>query len=171
MMIRFSGRSSETHQIKNKPIGEDYKFFALTTSQGFFASFTPDGRTTSESGRSESSENRIDGKIEPMILFVTSVIGTFCETQKERLNRTSTRATDNERQADFDIDNFCMAMDNYFTLPQATKRLREKGIGVVGMAKMRKGWPHPALKKTKQNKCDFNNFRYLVDDNGTIVAQ
>eukprot|EP00957_Ditylum_brightwellii_P182829 13926703-Ditylum_brightwellii.AAC.1 len=33
MMIRFSGRSCETHQIRNKPLGEGYKFFALTTSQ------------------------------------------------------------------------------------------------------------------------------------------
>eukprot|EP00957_Ditylum_brightwellii_P157124 11958615-Ditylum_brightwellii.AAC.1 len=33
MMIRFSGRSSETHWIKNKPIGEGYTFFALTALQ------------------------------------------------------------------------------------------------------------------------------------------
>eukprot|EP00957_Ditylum_brightwellii_P138650 10568200-Ditylum_brightwellii.AAC.1 len=81
------------------------------------------------------------------------------------------RARDNERQADVDTDKFCMAMDNYFTLLQVIKRLREKGIGVVGMTRMRKGWPPPALRKTQQNECNFNNFRYLVDGNSTLVAQ
>ena len=31
MMIRFFGRSCETHRMKNKPIKEGYKFFVLTT--------------------------------------------------------------------------------------------------------------------------------------------
>eukprot|EP00957_Ditylum_brightwellii_P198652 15140694-Ditylum_brightwellii.AAC.1 len=149
MIIRFSGRSSETHQIKNKPIGEGFKFFTLTTLQGFVANFTPDGRTASKSDRQESSINRSDGNNEPMILFVTSVIDKMCETQKERLDRTGTRATDNERQADVEMDKFCLAMDNYFTLPQVIKRLRKKGVDVAGMARMRKGWSPPALRTKK----------------------
>eukprot|EP00957_Ditylum_brightwellii_P068461 5197816-Ditylum_brightwellii.AAC.1 len=68
------------------------------------------------------------------------------------------------------MDKFCMAMDNYFTLPQVVKRLRDRGIGVVGTAMMGKGWPAQALRKTKKNECNFSNFRYLVDDNGTLVA-
>eukprot|EP00957_Ditylum_brightwellii_P069769 5297970-Ditylum_brightwellii.AAC.1 len=141
MLIRFSARSSDTHQIKNKPIGEGYTFFALTTSQGFVANLTPNGRTASKSGRQESSVKRSDRKIEPMILFVTGVIDKFCETQKERLDRTATRATDNERQADIEMDKFFLAIDNYFPMPQVNKRLREKGISVVGMARMMKRWP------------------------------
>eukprot|EP00957_Ditylum_brightwellii_P150607 11467337-Ditylum_brightwellii.AAC.1 len=35
---------------------------------------------------------------------------------------------------------------------------------------MRKGWPPQALRKTKKKECNFNNFRYLVDDKGTLVA-
>eukprot|EP00957_Ditylum_brightwellii_P071087 5403024-Ditylum_brightwellii.AAC.1 len=62
-------------------------------------------------------------------------------------------------------------MDNYFTLPQVIRRLREKVIGVVGKARMRKGWPPPALRTTKQNECNFNTFRYLVDEHGTFVTQ
>ena len=46
MMIRFSGRSIQTHRIKNKPIGEGYKFFVLATNQGYVVNFTPDGRCT-----------------------------------------------------------------------------------------------------------------------------
>eukprot|EP00957_Ditylum_brightwellii_P022115 1668463-Ditylum_brightwellii.AAC.1 len=67
IMIRFSGRSLETHQIKNKPIEEGYNFVALTTSQGFVANFTLNRRTASKSGRQESSVNSSDGEIEPMI--------------------------------------------------------------------------------------------------------
>eukprot|EP00957_Ditylum_brightwellii_P140496 10704061-Ditylum_brightwellii.AAC.1 len=63
MMIHFSGRSSEIHHIKNKPIKESYKFFALTTSQGFVANFTPDGKSASKSGRQEYSVNKETGKI------------------------------------------------------------------------------------------------------------
>ena len=29
---------------------------------------------------------------------------------------------------------FCLAMDNYFTLPKVIAKLREKGVGVVGTA-------------------------------------
>eukprot|EP00957_Ditylum_brightwellii_P175453 13357293-Ditylum_brightwellii.AAC.1 len=53
MMIQFSGRSNETHLIKNKPIQEGYKFFALTTTEGFLVNFTPDGRLAAKSGRQE----------------------------------------------------------------------------------------------------------------------
>eukprot|EP00957_Ditylum_brightwellii_P140426 10699451-Ditylum_brightwellii.AAC.1 len=67
------------------------------------------------------------------------------------------------------MDKFCMAMDNFFTLPQAIKRLSEKGVGVGGIARMRNGWPSQVLRKTK-NECNFNDFRYLVDGNGTLVA-
>jgi len=31
MMIQFVGRCWETHRIKNKPIGEGFKFFVLAT--------------------------------------------------------------------------------------------------------------------------------------------
>ena len=45
MMIRFTGRSLETHRIKNKPIKEGFKFFVLATIEGFIVNFTPDGRS------------------------------------------------------------------------------------------------------------------------------
>ena len=35
MMIRFMGRSVETHRMKNKPIKEGFKFFVLAISTGF----------------------------------------------------------------------------------------------------------------------------------------
>eukprot|EP00957_Ditylum_brightwellii_P199213 15186483-Ditylum_brightwellii.AAC.1 len=48
-----SGRSNETHCIKNRPIQDDYKFFALTTTEGFLVNFTPDERSAAKSGRQE----------------------------------------------------------------------------------------------------------------------
>ena len=48
MMVRFMGRSGETHRIKNKPIGEGYKLFTLTTHRGFIVNFTLDGRTAAK---------------------------------------------------------------------------------------------------------------------------
>lgn len=32
-MIRFTGRSVETHRLKNKPVDEGYKFFCLADSK------------------------------------------------------------------------------------------------------------------------------------------
>ena len=43
MMIRFMGRSKETHRMKNKPIKEGFKFFVLAITTGFVVNFSPDG--------------------------------------------------------------------------------------------------------------------------------
>ena len=53
MIIRFGGRSNETHRMKNKPIGEGYKVFVLSTSNGFIVNFTPDGRTAARKDEQE----------------------------------------------------------------------------------------------------------------------
>ena len=53
MMIRFFGRSSETHRMKNKPIKEGYKFFVLATKEGYIVNFTPDGRRAAKTGEQE----------------------------------------------------------------------------------------------------------------------
>eukprot|EP00957_Ditylum_brightwellii_P154626 11768405-Ditylum_brightwellii.AAC.1 len=58
MMIQFSGRSNETHRMKNKPIWEGYKFFALTPTEGFLINFTPDRRSAAKSGRQEYEVNK-----------------------------------------------------------------------------------------------------------------
>eukprot|EP00957_Ditylum_brightwellii_P141884 10809171-Ditylum_brightwellii.AAC.1 len=81
MMIQFSGRSNKTHRIKNKPIGEGYKFFALSTSQVFLINFTPDGRSAAKSYRQEYATNKYKGKIESMIEFIMNVINKFRKTQ------------------------------------------------------------------------------------------
>eukprot|EP00957_Ditylum_brightwellii_P113286 8637915-Ditylum_brightwellii.AAC.1 len=69
------------------------------------------------------------------------------------------------------MDKFCLVMDNYYTLPQVVKYLRDNGIGVVETARMRKGWPPTGLHKFQAKHCNFNDFRYLIDEHRTLVAQ
>eukprot|EP00957_Ditylum_brightwellii_P133471 10175682-Ditylum_brightwellii.AAC.2 len=66
---------------------------------------------------------------------------------------------------------FCVAMDNYFTLPHCIKHLNNNGVGVVEKAKMKKGWRTPGLCNIQEKHYDFNDFRYLINENGTLVAQ
>eukprot|EP00957_Ditylum_brightwellii_P055226 4186285-Ditylum_brightwellii.AAC.1 len=69
------------------------------------------------------------------------------------------------------MEKFCLAMDNYFTVPSVMKHVRDKGIGVVGTARARRGLPPPALQKVEQKECDFNEFKYLIDNDGTLIAK
>eukprot|EP00957_Ditylum_brightwellii_P028761 2172425-Ditylum_brightwellii.AAC.1 len=69
------------------------------------------------------------------------------------------------------MERICLAVDKYFSLPQVINHLSEKGIGVVGTSRMRKGLSSPALRKIQQKGCDFSKFRYLADDNGTLISQ
>eukprot|EP00957_Ditylum_brightwellii_P097742 7443421-Ditylum_brightwellii.AAC.1 len=133
----------ETYHMKNTPIGEGYKFFALTTTNGIIANFNPNGRTASKTG----------------------------EKQSKRFGQVATRASDAVRDIDAEMGKFCLAMDNYFTVPSVMKHLRYKGIGVVGTARARKGWPPSASQKVEQKDCGFNELRYLIDDDGTLIAK
>ena len=82
MMIRFMGRSTQTHRVKNKPISEGYKFFALCTYLGFVIFFTPDGRTAAFTKNQEYEEGP-DGKIMSMIQHITDIVD-----KKEKKNKT-----------------------------------------------------------------------------------
>ena len=48
-IIRFSGKLSQIHITKNKPVKEGYKWFMLTESIAYYiANFTPDVRMVSK---------------------------------------------------------------------------------------------------------------------------
>ena len=175
MMIRFFGRSTETHRMKNKPIKEGYKFFVLTTRIGYILNFTPDGRLAATKNLQEYELDRSLGKIETMVLFVVSVID---RKKKEQLEYVKTIGVKTRVSCDhfFDqeqiMDKFCLAMDNYFTLPKVLLKLRELGIGVVGTARFRsKSWPPKVLREIDAAKAKFNEFYYTIDDFGTMVAR
>ena len=67
-------------------------------------------------------------------------------------------------------DKFVIAMDNYFTLPCAIKELRDKGIGVVGTARFKQGWPPAPLQDLNLKTINFDNFYWMIDKYGTLVA-
>ena len=74
MMIHFFGRSIKIHQMKYKPVKEDYSLFVLTTKDGYIVNFTPDGRTATSTGTQEYVSKGVGSKIESMVMFVVSVI-------------------------------------------------------------------------------------------------
>ena len=69
------------------------------------------------------------------------------------------------------MHSFCLAMDNYFTLPKVIAVLQEKNTGVVGTSRFRKNWPSKDLQKIQTDKVDFNNFYYCVDEHGTLTER
>ena len=176
MMVRFSGRSVETHRIKNKPIGEGFKFFVLSTSEGYVVNFTPDGRRAAKTNQLEYNEDKTLGKIETMTLHVISVIDRLKNSQKERLkNRYNKRSTRSNEIDPYMAENpqkqFILAMDNYFTLPKVIAKLRDKNIGVVGTARFRRNWPCKELRNINLDDVKFNDFFWTVDEHGTLVAR
>ena len=177
MMIRFFGRSLETHRMKNKPIKEGYKFFVLATKEGFILNFTPDGRTAARIGEQEYEEQRDIGKIESMILFLIKVIDELKKKQLTRLkkkkgDRVKTRKNQGDLFEDVKMDKFCLAMDNYFTLPKVISSLREANIGIVGTARFRsRTWPPKALRMVTKESVNFNDFYWMVDEYGTLISR
>ena len=151
MMIRFCGRSVETHCMWNKPIREGYKFFVLATKLGYIINFTPDGRTEAKKDEQEYKTSCSTGKIESMIIHVLSVLTKIKERQKERVRKHDC-ATRNNNTNKFDssdgnsMEYFFIAMDNYFTLPKILKKLRDWGIGVVGTSCFRVNWPNKRIQ-------------------------
>ena len=177
MMIRFQGRSLETHRLRNKPINEGYKFFVLATTNGFVVNFTPDGRTAEKKAQQEYELNKSIGKKESMILFVTSVLDRIRENRLQRLRASQERKTRSQQDDLFfqedsnPMTTFIIAMDNYFTLPKVIAKLREKGVGVVGTSRFQKTWPPAALKAIALKDAKFNDFFYCVDEHGTLCAR
>ena len=172
MIVRFRGRSNETHRIKNKPIGEGYKFFTLSTTDGFIVNFTLDGRVAAKKNELEySTTNRGAGKIESMLLHVFEVIERLKEKQKNRIERTGRVTRNNEGEIENRQNQFIVAMDNYFSLPKVIGKLREMGVGMVGTSRFKPNWPPKSLKAVDVEKSNFNEFYWLIDEHGTLVSR
>ena len=84
MMIRFYGRSSETHKMKNKLISLGYKFFVLATIIGFVVNFTLDSHRAEKTGNQEYEQGD-NGKIGGMVLFIMSIIDKLKDRQRDRI--------------------------------------------------------------------------------------
>ena len=111
-----------------------------------------------------------------MILFVTNVLNEIKERRLKRLREMQGRKTRSQNDDNFfkeDVNpmaKFCLAMDNYFTLPRVINKMREMGVGVVGTARFRQNWPPARLKEIKITDAKFNDFFYCVDKHGTLCA-
>ena len=129
MMIRFMGRSGETHKMRNKPILQGFKFIVLTTIKGLILYFTPDGRKAADTkGRNEYHVKSNKLKICKIVLYLADIIKKLKEQQLKQIkNYSTTRSTRNTRAPIDDetiMDKFVIAMDNFFTLPTVMKLLR-----------------------------------------------
>eukprot|EP00957_Ditylum_brightwellii_P015634 1179855-Ditylum_brightwellii.AAC.1 len=144
MMMQFCGCSSETHQMKNKQIEEGCKFFTLASVEGYVINFTPDGCTTENSQQQEYETCSTMGNIESMILHVISIIDMLCDRQNEWDHQNEMLRTTGIN-ADTPMDMFCLAIDNYFTVPKVIATLCEMNIRVVGTSCFRKAWPPKEL--------------------------
>ena len=176
MIIRFRGRSNETHRIKNKPIGEGYKFFVVSETDGYCLNCTPDGRIAAKNNELEYEKDRSMGKTESMILHLVEFISSLKEKQINRIRKrvrvlTRTRQQRGNEVVEVVQDKFIVTMDNYFTLPKVIAKLREKGIGVVGTSRFRKNWPSKELKCIDGEKVQFNDFFWMIDTHSTLVAR
>ena len=142
-MVRFRGRSIETYRMKNKPIGEGYKFFVLSdAATGFVIWFCPDARV--------SKSNEYDCAAGKKTL---SMIGELVDKGLGERAKGSV-----------------LVMDNYFTQPKVQAILRERGIAVIGTARGRPGWPPKELTPAGPGEI-FNDLRWCVDDQGTLVMR
>ncbi|CAJ1938795.1 unnamed protein product [Cylindrotheca closterium] len=84
-----------------------------------------------------------------------------------------------EKLPDRDNKKYVIAMDNYFTLPDAMLRLRQINVACVGTARGRRGWPPKEIKDVKDDRFntvyhinDRRNFRIFrwIDNNTVIVV-
>ena len=66
---------------------------------------------------------------------------------------------------------YCVAMNNYFTLPKVVAMLRSYGIGCVGTARFRPGWPSKNIKEIDEKRVDFNELLWSVDKYGTLLVR
>ena len=114
------------------------------------------------------------GKIANMIIHLVGIVKRCKERQMKRWNEYSLRKRDGDEVNDLNepaMQTFCIAMDNYFTLPNVIKKLRELGFGIVGTARARRNWPPKNLQKVEQKQANFNDFFYCIDEFGTLCAK
>ena len=83
----------------------------------------------------------------------------------------ATRKNSNTVFDDNPMEKFCLAMDNYFTLPKLIKRLRDLGVGVVGTARFKQNWPPKKMKDADKSAVNFNDFFYCYDEHGTLLGR
>lgn len=142
IMVQFTGRSEETHRIKNKPIGQGLKLFPITDSRmEYVCSFTPDGLMAGNNGRNEYSRCDIVGvKTYNMIMLL------YDHVIRENVEKR---------------EQFFLFLDKLFTLPKTISELQKYGFAFYGTAKPDGGHKITACYKN----AEFN------DLNGALMTK
>eukprot|EP00957_Ditylum_brightwellii_P085020 6464529-Ditylum_brightwellii.AAC.1 len=125
--------------MKNKLIGEGYKFFMLASVEGYVINFTPDGHMAAKSQQQEYETCSTMGKVESMILHAIQIIDMLCDKQNAQEQNENLRTAG--INADTAMNTSCLAMDNYFTVPKVIADFCEMNIRVVGTSCFIKVWP------------------------------
>ena len=81
-----------------------------------------------------------------MVLYVTDIIQRIRTKQAKIFGSRRTKISSSYSD-DIPMNDFVIEMDNYFTLPKLIRKLRDIGLGVVGTARFRKGWPPKKLRE------------------------
>ena len=143
-MTRFKGASTETFRMKEKPIKEGYKSWALCDSgTGYVISFTPARRT-----KGAVSEYHVENGNQ--FLSILRFLLTFFH-QRPHIKMT-------------------VVMDNLFTTVGVIHYLRSQNIGVLGTLRTRKNVVFPTKEYTEASDLkDFNSGVWDLDTMGTLV--
>ena len=87
--------------------------------------FTPSAVNPNTNTAANEYENQEEGKIWSVISFLVDVLRSPARAGRK----------------------FIVTMNNYFTLPKVIMNLRHLGIGCLGTARVRQGWPPLELSK------------------------
>lgn len=118
MMVKWEGRSAHTLTMKNKPIDQGYKLFALA-DHGYTYSWVYHSRMKSEGSALESAASE-----SPPI------------STKRHLCPTSQTCLHLALSLPYQTHQVNIYFDNYFTNMSLYATLREYGIGTCGTARM-----------------------------------
>lgn len=64
---------------------------------------------------------------------------------------------------------YVVGMDNYFTYPKILKSMREEGVGCVGTARAKQGWPPKEFKDVSDDR--FNSLYLLNDEKNFLIGR
>lgn len=148
MMAKFKGRSVQTFRMKGKPIKQGFKFWALCDRSGFVYHMMPCTRVGTK-----------EGDVSKSLADMVKIMGEKLPDAKDKKKK------------------YCVAMDNLFTTSTAIKNLRECGVGVVGTARARRGWPPKEIRdkspKTSNGIDDthFNSVYYTHDKDNYLIVR
>lgn len=142
-MILFKGASGQTFRMKEKPIKEGYKSWALCDSTtSYVICFTPAKRTSKATSEYQIIEG---GQLNSILHYLL----TFFPASHPKMT---------------------IVMDNLFTTRAVVQSLRDKGIGILGTVRKRNNYPSKQFKEAGADLRDFNSGVWDLDESRNLVS-